>query len=271
MTKVTFIWHDCFFVETDKADIVFDFWNDPMADDGEAPLFIRNRDARKPLFVFVSHHHKDHYTREIFSWTKEASDIHFILSHDTARFTRHLLSPTAVYSGPRPQAEQVTVLKPGEKRDLGIISVEAFGSTDIGNSYFVEIGSQRIFHAGDLNAWIWKDESTEQEVDEAISAFSGIIDSIKERHPELDYAFFPVDSRIGRDFFTGAAIFVHKIRVGRFFPMHFCLGETRKITERYMMDACDFQNYSNREHGEYIGLTSPYSAYMAASEKNPGE
>ena len=43
-----------------------------------------------------------------------------------------------------------------------IISVNTFPSTDIGNSYAVTIAGRTIFHAGDLNAWIWKDESTEE-------------------------------------------------------------------------------------------------------------
>ncbi len=263
MIKISFIWHDCFVVETDSAEIVFDFWKDPAVKENELPIFLQKRDSSKPLFVFVSHHHKDHYVKEIFSWTEVCDNIHYILSHDTSRFARHILSATSLYSGPRPLSEQVTVLKPGEKCNIGPMIVEAFGSTDIGNSYLAEIDGNKFFHAGDLNAWIWKDDSTEKEIEDALHAFSTIIESISSRYPEIDYAFFPVDSRIGTDYFTGASIFVDKIYVRRFFPMHFCLGDTLATTEGYMRDACDFQKYANRRHGEYIGLIHPYSAFMA--------
>lgn len=268
MTQITFIWHDCFFVERPEADIVFDFWLDPETERGELPLFLSDRDKEKPLYIFVSHHHKDHLSKEIFSWVETSPNIHFILSHDTAKFCRHILSKTSTYSGIKPDPEQVIVLRPGESVILKDIKVEAFGSTDIGNSYFVRIGDETFFHAGDLNAWIWKDESTAKEVEMQINAFTKIVDVIASSHPEIDNAFFPVDSRIGRDYFTGASIFVRKLIVKRFFPMHFCLGDTPDTTKEYTRNACDFKNYCNPERGVYIGLTTPYSSFLTISEKD---
>ncbi|MEI3154718.1 MAG: hypothetical protein V8S95_06185 [Odoribacter sp.] len=42
--------------------------------------------------------------------------------------------------------------------------IKAFGSTDIGISFLIDIDNIRIFHAGDLNNWHWEEESTPEEI-----------------------------------------------------------------------------------------------------------
>ena len=269
MMRLTYIWHDCFLYEDKRLAMVFDFWKDPlrMNTDAEAsteshlPVFLKNIDRGKPLYVFVSHHHKDHYVKEIFDWSKDFPCIHYIFSKDTAKFARHIISPTSTYAGTKPSPEAVTILKPGETYSDSLMKVEAFDSTDIGNSYAVETGGETIFHAGDLNAWVWKDESTEEEVNAAIAAFEKILDAIAQKYPVMDIAMFPVDSRIGRDYFTGAAMFVRKIDVRHFFPMHFGLGTPEEQT-KYQLDAAAVERYANPERGEYICLQAPYSTFM---------
>lgn len=269
MVKLTYIWHDCFLYEDKNLGIVFDFWKDPLrgedrpnlTEEGSLPLFLQRLDRDKPLYVVVSHHHKDHYVRDIFEWGRYFPNIHYILSKDTAKFARHIISPTSIYIGAKPRPETVTVLKPGQTYEDSLVSVEAFDSTDIGNSYVINVGGIRLFHAGDLNAWIWKDESTEEEVNSAIARFVDIVDEIARKYPVMDIAMFPVDSRIGRDYFTGASILVRKIDVRHFFPMHFGLG-TMEQQQKYQMDAASVERYANPERGEYICLQAPYSIFM---------
>lgn len=270
--KVTYIWHDCFVVESESGTLIFDFWKDPLYKPGERPMFFDRIDTDKPLYVFVSHHHKDHYTKRIFEWREYAVKIHYILSNDVRKFARHILNPDTVYAGPRPADSEVTVLHSGESFDDGVIHVDAFASTDIGNSYVVKIDGMTVFHAGDLNAWIWKDESTEQEIRKAMGDFTAIVRSVKEKYPEIDYAMFPVDSRIGRDYFTGAYHFVREVNVGHFFPMHFGLGETAEEQMKYKIDAARLDLYANKERGEYICLQSPYSSFQDSRlSEHPGE
>ncbi len=275
--KLTYIWHDCFVAEFDKCSIVFDFWKDPTVAKDQFPRFISPEmeglsiPRDKPLYVLVSHHHKDHFVNEIFSWAALFPQIHYILSKDTMRLCRHVFSETSVYKGPRISRESVTVLGRDEEFDDSVLFVRAFGSTDIGNSYLVETEGLRLFHAGDLNAWIWKDESTPQEVEAAVRDYrlqlSGIVDWLKDSRgeAELDICMFPVDSRIGTDYFTGAKMFVESLYVKRFFPMHFGLGENEE-QQRYQLDAGRFELYANRNRGEYIALQSPYSAFLTGRE-----
>lgn len=260
--EIRYIWHDCFFISSESANLVFDFWMDPLTKNGSMPLFIQNADKNKPFYVFVSHHHKDHYSKRIFEWHSLFNDIHFIISKDTAKYARHILSENSIYKGQKPESSQVCVLTPGETYSDSVISVDAFGSTDIGNSYAVKIDGKTIFHAGDLNAWIWKDESTLQEIEKALNDYESILENILLKHSRFDYVMFPVDSRIGSDYFTGAKTFVRKFDVSHFFPMHFGLGESTEEQLKYQLDANRFTEYANPYRGEYISLQSPYSTFF---------
>lgn len=255
---LTYVYHDCFVLESAEAMIVFDYWRSGSrgADADGLPWFLeRLRGGAKRLYVVVSHHHKDHFVKGIFSWREKLPDVptHYILSRDTERSVRYMLRPGSTYPG-RVDPEQYTVLGPGDVFDDGRVRVRAFGSTDIGNSYLVEIGGRVVFHAGDLNAWMWKDESTAAEVQEAISAYEAVLEDVAAAAPELDLAMFPVDSRIGRDYWEGARRFVRRIDVRRFVPMHFELADDAAELEQRHRDAVDFAAYAHPDRGDYIGL-----------------
>lgn len=261
MKILKYIFHDCFVWENDSIILVFDFWKDPTKGKDEFPKFISEAKPDKKLYVFVSHHHKDHFSKKIFLWEKKFSDLKFIISKDTFRISRHLIEPNSLYNGYKPSPENVIILSHGEKYQDENIMTEAFESTDIGNSYIVRIKDEIIFHAGDLNAWIWKDESTAEEVLAEEKKFTSIIEKIALSYPRINLAMFPVDSRIGTDYFTGASIFVRKINIGHFVPMHFALGESEEEMKKFERDAIDISLYANKERGEYVCLTTPYASF----------
>ena len=259
--KLTYIFHDCFVLETDNAIIVFDYWKDPVSRNYQNPVFIQKADKCKNLYVIVSHHHKDHYVKDIFNWGEKFSKVKFIISKDIHKYSRYLFSSDTVYRGPKPSEENVKVLKPGETYQDNIVKIEAFESTDIGNSYVVEIEGKRFFHAGDLNAWIWKDESTKEEVEKAESDFKKILDKIKIKYPGFFMAMFPVDPRLGTDYFEGAKIFNDYFKIEYFLPMHFTLSENAEERIEYILKATDFSKYIVDSQTKCIGLTSPYSCF----------
>lgn len=270
MIKLTYIYHDCFVAETPGATLVFDYWRDaaslsePCEGDGD-PDFLSRIDSDKPLYFIVSHHHKDHFNRRIFRWKGVAKEVRYIISRDVEKSIRYMLRPDSVYTGVKPDKGQVAVLRPGEVYEDNILKISAFGSTDIGNSYLVETSGARLFHAGDLNAWMWKDESTKAEIAAAIRDYTAVLDTISAAGVErIDLAMFPVDSRIGTDYWEGASIFVRRFDVGIFVPMHFGLGEDAADARRKALDATDFAAYANPERGVYAALQHPYSALSFA-------
>ena len=102
--------------------------------------------------------------------------------------------------------------------------VKAYGSTDQGISFYVETGGEKLFHAGDLNDWHWKEESTQEEIAEAEAFYQNELKEIASEVSGLDVAMYPLDPRLGADFADGAKLFLQQIKTGLLVPMH-CQGE----------------------------------------------
>ncbi len=220
MIKVTYLDHSGFAITTPTAIMVFDYYKDP-----DKKLHkVLEADKELPVLFFVSHHHPDHFNTSIFELAQDRKRT-YILAYDI--FSK-LVPKTGL---------SVAWMTPGDIIDSipGIRQVKAYGSTDAGVSYAItlEDGSV-IFHAGDLNDWHWSEESTKEEIAKAEAKFTTIVNRIAEEIPEIKIAMFPVDARMGADFARGAEIFLTKVKVDNFFPMHFW-GEPQK--------ACDFASY----------------------------
>jgi len=108
-----------------------------------------------------------------------------------------------------------------DKFEDDLIEVDAYGSTDLGVSFKITTEKKVVFHAGDLNNWHWKEESTPEEVKEAESYYERELNHVAASTPNLDVAMFPVDPRLGKDYMQGAEEFMKKIPTKLFVPMHF--------------------------------------------------
>jgi L-ascorbate metabolism protein UlaG (beta-lactamase superfamily) len=140
--------------------------------------------GEKPVIAFVSHDHSDH------------------LMPGIEKLGDHL----------------VRGMTEGQQTDILGAHVRACGSTDEGVSFLVRADGMNIFHAGDLNFWHWKDESTPEEIAAARRDFMRVIEDIK--GASIDLAFFPVDPRMGADYDEGARIFMAEIKPRVMIPMH---------------------------------------------------
>ena len=72
LMEIKFIAHSGFLVRLPSADLLFDYFR------GELP----EPEPGKPMFVFVSHAHADHFSKEIFSLAGKSSLVTFLLSDD---------------------------------------------------------------------------------------------------------------------------------------------------------------------------------------------
>lgn len=218
--KLTYIYHSGFTVETEDCFLVFDWWKDP------AGVMDNVLASEKPVYVFSSHFHEDHFDRKILSWKGQKQNIRYILSKDILKH----------YRAGREQAD-VWLAKGGRWED-GTVSVTAAGSNDSGVSWIVETCGRRIFHAGDLNNWYSRfltddftgglvySKETGKEVDplREEKMFLGELRDIGKIADSFDVAFFPVDSRTGNGYTRGARQFIGRFHVGLFVPMHFTAG-----------------------------------------------
>ena len=62
---LTYVFHSCFVLETDKSILIFDYWLDLNS---VVPPFLKKD---KPVYVFSSHFHEDHLNSVIFEWRTE--------------------------------------------------------------------------------------------------------------------------------------------------------------------------------------------------------
>lgn len=155
--------------------------------------------AFKRLYVFVSHHHDDHFSESIYDLCGEEAV--YIVGFDV------------------PQPHRGVRMSPGEERGFGPVTVKAFGSTDEGVSFLVEYTGVTLFHAGDLNLWHWRDESSITQIEEAERAFYDCVAPIPQE--KIDVAFFPVDPRQGSMYDAGAGYFMMTVKPRIMIPMHF--------------------------------------------------
>lgn len=155
--------------------------------------------AFKRLYVFISHHHDDHFSPDVYELC--GNDAVYIVGFDV------------------PQPHRGVRMKPGEERGFGPVTVHAYGSTDEGVSFLVDYAGITIFHAGDLNLWHWRDESSITEIETAEKAFYDCVAPIPTE--KIDLAFFPVDPRQGSMYDAGAGYFVMSVKPRILIPMHF--------------------------------------------------
>ena len=77
-----YIFHSGFLLETSQCILVFDYWMDPA---GVMSVYMN---TCKPVYVFSSHFHEDHFTKEIFKWKNRIPNVTYILSKDILKRRR---------------------------------------------------------------------------------------------------------------------------------------------------------------------------------------
>lgn len=221
--KVTYIGHSGFMVETEIANLLFDYC------EGVLPEV----DCEKPFVVFVSHAHSDHYNPEIFALAKKYKNIQYVLSHDI-RLTEELAKEykmTRVFI-----MNRVISVQQGIRRVIPLsdawggdyIVMETIKSTDQGVAFLLNVGGKRIYHAGDLNCWVWEDD-TKQEFNNMSALFKRAVERINGR--EIHLAFAPLDPRQGKYYKLGMEYLLNAAPITYAVPMHF--WQQPEIMDRY--------------------------------------
>ena len=206
---LNYIYHSGFAIEMEGVTVIIDYYKDSSETEHNRGIvhdYLLQRPGK--LYVLATHFHPDHFNREILTWKEQRPDIQYIFSKD-------------ILKSHRAKAEDAFYIKKGETYEDDTIRIDAFGSTDVGSSFLLHLQDWSIFHAGDLNNWHWKDESTPQEVAEAEGNYLKELDIIAKETSVMDLVMFPVDPRLGTDFMRGAQQFIDRIKTSVFVPMHF--------------------------------------------------
>ena len=226
--KLTYLYNSGFIVESESFMIILDYFRD--AEEG----FIRQKitSFQGRIYVLSTHWHPDHFNPEVMQWRKARPDILYVLSKDIVK--RRIWM----------NFHDVISLTKGKVWEDDIVRVQAFGSTDVGSSFLIEVEGKRIFHAGDLNFWHWSEVSSPKEIEVCERHFLKEVTLLTETTTQLDLAMFPVDPRQGKDYMLGAQMFVDRIHTDVFVPMHFG-------TDYEKIEA--FRNYAQTAGCRFIG------------------
>lgn len=242
-TKITYLNHSGFAVGTRDVLLIFD---DAQGKSSKGDS-IANGHITKELIAsyprtifFVSHSHADHFSPDIYDFTGEDM-VYYVLGED--------LPPQ--YKGFR--------MARGERLSLCGAEISTYDSTDEGVSYLVKVDGWTFFHAGDLNLWHWREQSTLKEIEQAEREYEQAVAPLFSQ--AIDFAFFPVDPRMGELYDAGAVHFLMHVKPRVFIPMHWW-GRADV--------ALEFARKNRSKRSEIMALTKSGEA-ISAEKKDSGE
>ena len=234
---VTFIAHSAFLVEWDKFYTLFDYTYEPDCT-GALPEL----SGDKPLLVFSSHSHEDHFDAKVFTLLEKYPGARFFVSRDTRlteRKRQWLNISDAAFA-------RTTVLRPDSILLTDVagedLSIRAIKSTDIGNAYLLRCEGKMVYHGGDLNWGDWKSEgeaycnNMAAHYRAAIEKLAAAVENEATDNaiaPEITAAMAPLDPRLG-DGSEGLGIeeLMRQIKVQHVFPMH--MWKKYEVIDRYL-------------------------------------
>ena len=234
---VTFIAHSAYLVEWDKFYTLFDYTYEPDYT-GELPEL--NPD--KPLLVFASHSHEDHFDAKVFTLLEKYPDTRFFVSRDTRLTERKRqwlnISDEAF--------ARTTVLRPDSILLTDVagedLSIRAIKSTDIGNAYLLRAEGKMVYHGGDLNWWNWESEGKAYCNNMTVhyhAAIEKLASAVRNEAtdnniaPEITAAMAPLDPRLGEGSEgLGIEYLLKNVTVQHVFPMH--MWKKYEVIDRYI-------------------------------------
>lgn len=205
--QVTYLYNSGFIVELDQHILLFDYYQGTIP-----PL-----DVSKPLYVFVSHFHQDHYNPAIYQ-----------INH-----------PKITYIIDRKIKNEGIKVHPNQFYDIDDLKVQTLLSTDAGVGFVVKVENKYIYHAGDLHWWHWIGEPDQDNRYQA-GTFKKEIKKIKEI--KFDLMMVPLDPRLEETGWWGMEYILKNIKAKYVLPMHF--GDNISKMHQYL-DQEPLNQYNN--------------------------
>jgi len=199
--KVEYIYHSCYVLESSKYQLVFDYF--------KGNISLKDKDT----IIFASHSHPDHYSEEIFRWSRGRDDLYYVLSDDINLDSN----------------ENMKMVAPYESHQVKDLMITTLSSTDMGVSYLVEMNGVNIFFSGDLHWWYWNEDTADEKI-RMEKSFKDEVQRLKGLR--IDIAFFPVDPRLAENYHKGGKYFIDEINPKYFFPLHF--GDNYEIIQDFI-------------------------------------
>ncbi len=209
--KTTYIFHSGFLIETAHSYYLFDYYQ------GRLP----EMDKDKPVVVFASHNHADHFNPDVFPMLENMG-------------MKNILAVLAKDIPPKKYPENITVIKAHGKQDYKLPGGEALHtliSNDAGVAFLLNTQDGTIYHAGDLNDWTWEGES-ESFNKQIRGTYRRRIDDMG--GTEIDIALLPLDPRQESHYADGMAYFLSVLQPKEVYPMHY--WQKPEVIDRFIRE-----------------------------------
>ncbi len=211
--EITYINHSGFLMEWETCYWLFDYYK------GTIPKM----DPKKKLFVFASHSHGDHFNPQIFSLSQQFSNIEYILSSDIKPSKHFALKNSNTNTIEENIEEKIVSVKANMEYEFWDqnkepIILKTLKSTDCGVAFLLNYQGKTIYHAGDLNLWVWKEES-KQYNNNMTANFNK--EMLQLENLAIDIAFAPLDPRQEEWYYMGLERLLRTAQIKYVFPMHF--------------------------------------------------
>lgn len=233
MIVINYAGHSGFSVESDTHMLIFDY------SEGVLPKPMK----KKKVYVFISHSHEDHFNPDIFEICRGYDqNVKYIVSYDIGEKVLEKYGIT-----------DYIIARPGmDIRPESRFRIKVLPSTDLGVAFLTGYSGRNIFHAGDLNLWLWEG-MTESEVYDMTEKFKEYTKILKGFW--IDTAFLPLDTRQGMYSYLGFDYYMKHFRIKNAIPMHF--SGSSKICDDFLTDSIS-RDYKHKvlcmEHGSRISL-----------------
>lgn len=261
--NITYIYHSCFLVETAECYYLFDYYK------GDLPAL----DADKPVLVFVSHSHQDHYNPAVLSMLRAMGmkKIGALLPNDIkpknypegwsllpdspcAKISLkdstswEETPPSGLFMGnaaasdrgfPSMDALDNHILKVYHSKEYTLpcrTQIRALLSTDSGVAFLLTCPEGIFYHAGDLNDWITED-TPKEERRQMTGSFRAALRPLKDL--SIDHACLPLDPHLGRHYADGFLYFLKNLNVKKVYPMHF--WDKPEIVARFLEEYPEYR------------------------------
>lgn len=198
--EITYVQNSGWIVKTSGHVLVFDYVDaipgiEPLPP--EADSVLEAIDAR-PLIVFASHQHADHYSPAILEWVKAKEPV----------------SVDYVLGWTEPALPNARMTKPRESFSVKGVSVKTTASTDQGVGFLVTVDGVTLYHAGDHARW----------ADGSAEAFEAEIRWLETEGARIDIAFVPIATGAACEprpsIWQGALFATMVLKPKVLFPMH---------------------------------------------------
>ena len=203
--RVTYLYHSGVLAELENVNLLFDYYR------GDLPPL----PEEKPLLVFVSHKHEDHFRGDLLQLGLRYPGARFIISREVER-------PIRYQTGYDSLKEKIFPVVKREKYDFECgtekIIVETLRSTDLGVAFLVSAEEMSVYHAGDLNWWLSADMDKPHR-DNIRKYYTEELERLRGRR--IDLACLPTDGRMGEQAGLGAAYFIRELAPRAVLPIHF--------------------------------------------------